>query len=138
MTGRRIRQDRIARFNDRHDVSSDQQFLMLIEELGELAEAVHDPTLARYCAFKMSRLGDNAEYTNREGFDIDTDWDKPDETELAEELADIIFVARSLAEVHDINISARVNEVARENLEKDESSDGQKVTKKGLDNPVRK
>jgi len=83
----------IARFNSRHDVTEDQQFKMLCEEVGELAEA------------------------------LNTDGD------VAEELADVIFVARSLAEIRDINITDEVADVTWENLDKDESTEGQKVTK---------
>lgn len=83
----------IARFNSRHDVTEDQQFKALIEEVGELSEAYN------------------------------TDGD------VAEELADVIFVARSLAELRDINITDEVHEVTQENLQKDKSTGGQKVTK---------
>jgi len=86
----------IARFNNRHEVTEDQQFKMLCEEVGELAEALN---------------------TNGGQYDV------------AEELADVIFVARSLAELRDINITHEVHDVTQENLEKDESTEGQKVTK---------
>lgn len=94
-----VKQHTIARFNEKHDLSVDSQFRQLVEEMGELAEAV-----------------------NRE-----------DVGELAEELADVVFVARSIAELEDINLTKQVNAVAEENLEKDESTDGAKVTKDGLD-----
>jgi len=86
----------IARFNSRHDVTEDQQFKMLCEEVGELAEALNTEEM---------------QYS------------------VAEELADVIFVARSLAEIRDINITDEVHEVTQENLQKDESTEGQKVTK---------
>ena len=86
----------IARFNSRHDVTEDQQFKALCEEVGELAEALN---------------------TSSERY------------EVAEEVADVIFVARSLTELRDINITHEVAAVTEENLAKDESTDGQKVTK---------
>jgi NTP pyrophosphatase (non-canonical NTP hydrolase) len=49
--------------------------------------------------------------------------------EIAEELADVLFVARSLAELRDINASRELCETIDENLEKDTSTDGSKVTK---------
>lgn len=48
---------------------------------------------------------------------------------VAEELADIIFVARSLAELRDINITPMVNEIIDENYQKNTETAGQKVTK---------
>lgn len=86
----------IARFNTRHDVTEDQQFKALVEELGELAEAYNT---------------------------------EADDDTVAEELADVIFVARSLAEVRDINITNHVHSVTDENLQKDETTEGQKVSK---------
>jgi len=86
----------IARFNTRHDVTEDQQFKALVEELGELSETY------------------NTDSTDGE---------------IAEELSDVIFVARSLAELRDINITDEVAQVTQENLQKDESTDGDKVTK---------
>lgn len=49
--------------------------------------------------------------------------------EIAEELADVLFVARSLAELRGINASRELCETIDENLEKDTSTDGSKVTK---------
>ena len=94
-----INQPAIARFNGKHDVTEDQQFKALIEEVGELSEAL---------------------YT-----------DGTDE-QVAEELADVLFVARSLAELRDIDIGKELNTVIEENIQKDESRNGEKVTKQGL------
>jgi len=69
----------------------------------------------------VEELGELAEVLNRDA----------DDEAVAEELADVIFVARSLAELRDIDITATVNEVAAENLEKDTETDGQMVTKSG-------
>ena len=91
-----IPQYEIAQFNERHNVTEDQQFKALVEEVGELAEALN------------TEAGDDA---------------------VAEELADIKFVARSLAELRDINITSELVETIAENSEKDELKDGQKVTK---------
>lgn len=91
-----IKQYQIAWFNEKHSPTEDQQFMALVEELGELAEAYNT--------------------------------DASDEC-IAEELADIIFIARTLAEMRDINISRAVNETARENNQKDTSTEGQKITK---------
>lgn len=55
------------------------------------------------------------------------------DAEVAEELADVIFVARTLAELRDINISEEVNKVADENLKKNSETDGQKVTKSSVE-----
>jgi len=90
-----IPQYKIAQFNNKHNVTEDQQFKALVEEIGELSEALN-----RY----------------------ETD-------AIAEELADVIFVARSLAELRDINITSELNEVIEENLSKDTQTEGQKVTK---------
>lgn len=90
-----IPQYKIAQFNSKHDVTEDQQFKALVEEVGELSEAL-----------------------NR--YETDT---------IAEELADVVFVARSLAELHDINISTEVVDTITENLQKDTATDGSKVTK---------
>jgi len=89
----------IARFNSRHDVTEDQQFKALVEELGELSETYN---------------------TNSTDADV------------AEELADVIFVARSLAELRGINITHKVASVTEENLQKDESTEGQKITKSSV------
>ena len=94
-----IDQAAIARFNGKHDVTEDQQFKALVEEVGELSEAL---------------------YT-----------DGTDE-QVAEEIADVLFVCRSLAELRDIDIGKRLNTVIEENIQKDESRNGEKVTKQGL------
>jgi len=91
-----IPQYKIAQFNSRHDVTEEQQFQALVEEVGELAEALN------------TEAGDDA---------------------VAEELADIKFVARSLAELRDINITSELVETIEENDEKNQSTQGQKVTK---------
>ena len=94
-----VNQAGVHRFNDKHDVTEDQQFRELIEEVGELSEAYNT--------------------------DAQTD-------DVAMELADVIFVARSLAELRDIDITKHINEIVEENLDKDLSVDGDKVTKDGL------
>jgi len=91
-----IPQYEIAQFNERHGVTEDQQFKALVEEVGELSEALN------------TEAGDDA---------------------VAEELADVIFVARSIAELRDINITSELVETIAENNDKDKSTDGQKVTK---------
>ncbi len=52
-----------------------------------------------------------------------------DDAHIAEEIADVIFVARSIASTRDINVTPRVNEVSEENLEKSTATEGDKVTK---------
>ena len=94
-----INQPAIARFNGKHDVTEDQQFKALVEEVGELAEVYNRDTT---------------------------------DERVAEELADVLFVARSLAELRDIDIGKELNTVIEENIQKDESTDGEKVTKEGL------
>ena len=94
-----INQPAIARFNGKHDVTEDQQFKALVEEVGELSEVYNRDTT---------------------------------DERVAEELADVLFVARSLAELRDIDIGKELNTVIEENIQKDESTDGEKVTKEGL------
>ena len=89
---------KIALFNSKHDVTEQQQFHALVEEIGELAEAY-----------------------NTEASD----------DEVAEEIADVLFVARSLAELRDIDPSMHLNEVIVENTKKDQNTDGRKITKAG-------
>jgi len=112
---RQIQAD-IHRFNEKHDVTEDQQFKMLCEEVGELAEALNtgsgDERVAEEGAGSQRETSINA-----------------GNGEIASALADVIFVARSLAELRDINITHEVAAVTEENLAKDESTDGQKVTK---------
>lgn len=64
-------------------------------------------------------VGELAEAINRDAGD----------DAIAEELADVIFVARSIAEIRDINIGTVVNDVVKENLLKSQETDGDKVTK---------
>ena len=94
-----INQPAIARFNGKHDVTEDQQFKALVEEVGELSEVYNRDTT---------------------------------DERVAEELADVLFVTRSLAELRDIDIGKELNTVIEENIQKDESTDGEKVTKEGL------
>ena len=94
-----INQPAIARFNGKHNVTEDQQFKALIEEVGELSEVYNRDTT---------------------------------DERVAEELADVLFVCRSLAELRDIDIGKELNTVIEENIQKDESTDGEKVTKEGL------
>ena len=91
-----IKQYKIGQFNSKHSITEDQQFKALVEELGELSEALNT--------------------------------DATDE-QVAEELADILFVSRSLAELREINISSELNGTIDENLGKNTATDGQKVTK---------
>jgi len=91
-----IPQYKIAQFNSKHSVTEDQQFKALIEEIGELSEALNT--------------------------------DATDE-DIGEELADVLFVSRSLAELREINISSALNETIDENLGKNTTTQGQKVTK---------
>ena len=94
-----VNQAGVHRFNDKHDVTEDQQFRELIEEVGELSEAYNT--------------------------DAQTD-------DVAMELADVIFVARSLAELRDIDVTTEVNTTITDNLQKNTETDGDKVTKDGL------
>ena len=89
----------ITRFVRKHDCTEDHQFNVLVEELGELAEA------------RAREAGDEA---------------------VAEELADVLFVAHSIAAIRDIDIRGELHDVAAENLHKDTSTDGSKVTKEGV------
>lgn len=93
-----VEQYKIERFNGKHDIDEQSQFNCLVEEVGELAEAVNEDA---------------------------------EKAELAEELGDIIFVARSIGGMHDINMTAVVNQIAEDNLGKDSSTEGTKVTKSG-------
>lgn len=49
--------------------------------------------------------------------------------ERAEELADIIFVALSLAIIYDVDVVSELHAVTQENLEKNTDTEGSKVTK---------
>jgi len=82
----------------------------------------HDVTEDGQFRQLVEEIGELAEAYNRE---------VGDET-VGEELADVIFVARSLAELREINVTAMVDDVIDENLLKDTSTEGQKVTKDGL------
>lgn len=92
----KVRQDKIAQFVSKHGCTEEQQFKALVEETGELSEALNRESSAE---------------------------------EIEEELADIIFVARSIGEIHDLDLTSAVNAVSDENLQKDSESDGSKVTK---------
>jgi len=89
----------IDRFNHRHDLALDGQTLQLVEEIGELAEAVQRDA---------------------------------DEEQLREEAADVIFVAASVSLLVDGRPGDDAHYVARQNLQKDATTDGDKVTKSGL------
>ena len=86
----------IGQFIDKHDPSEDQQHKALIEEVGELAEAL-----------------------NRDA----------DDDAVAEELADIVFIAYTLAYMRDVDLEYETVQTARENVDKDTSTDGAKITK---------
>lgn len=95
----------INQFNDKHDLTTDGQFKQLCEEIGEYAEA-----------------------SNRD----------EDVSRLVEEAGDIAFVAISImfleadndTEVNSLtNVMCMLFEISNENLDKDESTDGDKVTK---------
>ncbi len=49
--------------------------------------------------------------------------------EVAEELADIIFIALSLAIIYDVDVVSELHEVTQENLRKNADTQGNKVTK---------
>lgn len=91
--------DAIQEFNTRHDVTLSQQWLQLLEELGEAAEAY-----------------------NRE------DWHT-----FRGELCDLHYVLVSLVLIAGRDHEQRLHETARENLQKDTETDGNKVTKSGVD-----
>lgn len=59
-----------------------------------------------------------------------TDADTPD---IAEEIGDVIFVAWTLAILHDIPAMEAVSDVAAENIQKDGKVEGGKVTQSGLE-----
>ena len=82
----------------------------------------HDVTEDAQFRQLVEELGELAEAYNREaGNEV-----------VGEELADVIFVARSLAELREINVTAIVDDVIDENAQKDTSTEGQKVTKDHL------
>lgn len=83
----------------------------------------HDCTEDQQFKQLIEEVGELAEAYNRDATD----------EQIAAELGDVIFVARSLAELRTINVEAAVNTTIHENSQKDESTDGQKVTKEGLD-----
>jgi NTP pyrophosphatase (non-canonical NTP hydrolase) len=86
----------IAQFVIKHDLTVDQQFRQLAEELGELAEALN-------C--------------------------EEDTEAIAEEIGDVVFVARTIGYLHQIPVTPALNEVTEENLGKNTETDGDKVTK---------
>jgi len=51
------------------------------------------------------------------------------ESKLAEELADIVFVAISLGIIYDVDVISELHEVTQENLQKNAATEGNKVTK---------
>ena len=82
----------------------------------------HDVTEDAQFRQLVEELGELAEAYNREAGD----------EVVGEELADVIFVARPLAELREINVTGIVDDVIDVNLQKDTSTEGQKVTKDGL------
>lgn len=95
----------INQFNEKHDLTTDGQFKQLCEEIGEYAEA-----------------------SNRD----------EDVSRLVEEAGDIAFVSISLmllesdknTEVNSMtNVMCMLFGIIDENLDKDESTEGDKVTK---------
>jgi len=56
-----------------------------------------------------------------------------DTEDVAEEIGDVIFVAWTLALLHDVSAMEAVSDVAAENVQKDETVDGGKVTQSGLE-----
>ena len=83
----------------------------------------HDPSEQGQMYALTEELGELAETLNRDGSDAD----------VAEELADVIFVARTLASMRDIRIVEAVNEVTAENAMKDVETQGDKITKSGAE-----
>lgn len=54
---------------------------------------------------------------------------KLDREGMKEEIGDVLFVAHSIAQLEDIDAHEALREVTEENMEKDTSKDGNKVTK---------
>ena len=95
---------------------------MLCEEVGELAEALNTGS------------GDERVAEEGTGSQRETSINAGN-GEIASALADVIFVARSLAELRDINITSEVESVASENLQKDIETYGQKISKTTVSKP---
>lgn len=123
----------IEAFVERHGLTAENQFLCLIEEVGELGDAVRDEEDPFGIAYKTSINGSIAEKLLREGSDVDVDFETTETDALAEELADIVFVAETIAYLNGIDLSVETATVAAENLDKTTSTDGEKVTKDGLE-----
>lgn len=86
----------VEQFNEKHDtVQSWSQFLVLIEEIGELSE----------CLLKS------------EGYKISKD-NTVHQSEIAEEIADVIYLGISLASLYNIDWYDETVKTAKENLEK--------------------
>jgi len=51
------------------------------------------------------------------------------EGKLAEELADVVFVALSLGILYDVDVASELHRVTQENLRKNSDTEGTKVTK---------
>lgn len=51
------------------------------------------------------------------------------EGKIAEELADVVFVALSLAILYDVDVASELHRVTQENLQKSTATEGSKVTK---------
>jgi NTP pyrophosphatase (non-canonical NTP hydrolase) len=90
----------IEKFVNKHDLTVDQQFKCLVEEVGEVAEA----------------LNTNAS-----------------KEEVNEELSDVMFVARTITQLvgGQGHAQEQLENTALENLEKDTTTDGNKITKEG-------
>lgn len=93
--------------------------MTIIQDCIEQFNERHDVTERQQFQALVEEVGELSETLNRDST----------ENEIAEELADVIFVARSIAELHDIDIEAAVKQVTDENLQKNTSTDGTKVTK---------
>jgi NTP pyrophosphatase (non-canonical NTP hydrolase) len=105
MTGKTytLNQRRLVKeFRDKHGLDKDSdQFNILVEEVGELGEAIA----------------------------------RGNEEDILDECVDVIYVARLLSTIYQEDSSTpfgvRYRRTANENLEKDISKDGNKVTKDG-------
>lgn len=84
----------IRKFNVKHDLEVTWQFINLIEEIGELARC-----LLEYYGHKVSGKESNKD-------------------DIAEEIADILFVVISIADLLKINWRKELEETCEENIEK--------------------
>jgi NTP pyrophosphatase (non-canonical NTP hydrolase) len=93
---REVPMEAIELFVTKHNCMPTQQVLALVEEVGELSEALN------------SGLSDD---------------------QLAEELADVVFVALTLGVIYDVDVASELHRVTQENLQKNTATEGSKVTK---------